>query len=63
MCTQLFDPKVDYIVKNIFGNENHEKIADYLGHLGEIAKPYKLRIEGPVDMEQRVFSFYGYDKR
>ena len=37
----------------IFGNENHEKIADYMGHLGEIAKPFKLRIEGPVDMEQR----------
>ena len=26
MCTQLFDPKVDYIFKNIFGNENHPKI-------------------------------------
>ena len=37
----------------IFGNENYEKIADYMGHLGEIAKPFKLRIEGPVDMEQR----------
>ena len=24
-----------------------------MGHLGEIAKPFKLRIEGPVDMEQR----------
>ena len=37
----------------IFGNENYEKIADYMGHLGEIAKSFKLRIEGPVDMEQR----------
>lgn len=21
MCTQLFDPKVDYVFKNIFGSE------------------------------------------
>ena len=26
MCTQLFDPKVDYIFKNIFGSEKHPKI-------------------------------------
>ena len=36
-----------------FGNENYKKIADYMGHLGEVAKPFKLRIEGPVDMEER----------
>ncbi|MGL6106666.1 Rpn family recombination-promoting nuclease/putative transposase [Romboutsia sp.] len=26
MCTQLFDPKVDYIFKNIFGSEKHPNI-------------------------------------
>ena len=26
MCTQLFDPKVDYIFKNIFGSEKHPRI-------------------------------------
>ena len=36
-----------------FGNENYKKIADYMGRLGEVAKPFKLRIEGPVDMEER----------
>ena len=24
-----------------------------MGRLGEVAKPFKLRIEGPVDMEER----------
>ena len=36
-----------------FGEENYEEIADYMGRLGEIAKPFKLRIEGPIDMEDR----------
>jgi methylaspartate ammonia-lyase len=31
-------------------NNDVEKIADYLGTLVEAAKPFKLRIEGPVDM-------------
>ncbi len=26
MCTQLFDPRIDYIFKNIFGNEKHPNI-------------------------------------
>ncbi len=30
-----------------------EKIADYLGKLEQNAKPFKLRIEGPVDMGER----------
>ena len=37
-----------------FGNENYKKIADYMGRLGEVAKPFKLRIEGPVDMDGKV---------
>jgi len=31
-------------------NNDIEKIADYLGTLAEAARPFKLRIEGPVDM-------------
>jgi len=31
-------------------NNDVEKIADYLGTLAEAARPFKLRIEGPVDM-------------
>ena len=26
MCTQLFDPKVDYVFKNLFGSEKHPNI-------------------------------------
>ena len=37
----------------IFGDENYEEIVNYMGKLGKIAKPFKLRIEGPVDMEER----------
>lgn len=36
-----------------FGNENYEKIVDYIDKLSQIAKPFKLRIEGPVDVEER----------
>lgn len=36
-----------------FGNENYEKIVDYIDKLSQIAKPFKLRIEGPVDVEDR----------
>ena len=35
----------------IFGNNNYEKMADYIEKLGEIAKPFKLRIEGPMDCD------------
>lgn len=31
-------------------NDDFEAIADYIGRLAETAKPFKLRIEGPVDM-------------
>lgn len=36
-----------------FGNDNYEKMAEYIGELAEIAKPYHLRIEGPMDVEDR----------
>ncbi len=36
-----------------FGNDNYEAMADYLARLEEIAKPFHLRIEGPMDVEDR----------
>lgn len=30
-----------------------DKIADYFKEIEEVAKPYKVRIEGPIDMEER----------
>ena len=35
----------------IFGNNNYVGMADYIEKLGEIAKPFKLRIEGPMDCD------------
>ena len=40
-------------IGQIFGNENFEAIADYLATLGEAAAPFLLRIEGPMDVEER----------
>ena len=31
-----------------FGNNNYEAMADYIEELGKIAKPFHLRIEGPM---------------
>ena len=36
-----------------FGNNNYQAMAGYLKELGEIAKPFHLRIEGPMDCEGR----------
>ena len=35
----------------IFGNNNYTAMADYIQKLGEIAKPFHLRIEGPMDCD------------
>ena len=35
----------------VFGNNNYKEMADYIEKLGEIAKPFKLRIEGPMDCD------------
>ncbi|MDR1587785.1 MAG: methylaspartate ammonia-lyase [Treponema sp.] len=40
-------------IGQIFGNNNYEKMADYLETLGRAAKPFKLRVEGPMDTENR----------
>ncbi len=36
-----------------FGVNNYKGMADYIETLVEAAKPYKLRIEGPMDAEER----------
>ncbi len=40
-------------IGQIFGNENYEKMAEYIKKLSDIASPFKLRIEGPMDVEDR----------
>ena len=35
----------------IYGNNNYSAMADYLAKLEEIAKPFHLRIEGPMDCD------------
>ena len=35
----------------VFGNNNYTAMADYIQKLEELAKPFKLRIEGPMDCE------------
>ncbi len=37
-----------------FGIDNYKGMADYLAKLEEIAKPFKLRIEGPMDCDVDV---------
>ncbi len=34
-----------------FGNNNYKAMADYIEELGNVAKPFKLRIEGPMDCD------------
>ncbi len=36
-----------------FGNNNYRAMADYLASLEEAARPFRLRIEGPMDVEDR----------
>ena len=38
-------------IGQIFGNNNYTAMADYLAKLEEIAKPFHLRIEGPMDCD------------
>ena len=37
-----------------FGNTNYKEMADYIEELGKIAKPFHLRIEGPMDCDVDV---------
>ena len=38
----------------IFGNNNYVEMANYIEELGKIAKPFHLRIEGPMDCDVDV---------
>lgn len=40
-------------------NDDFEAIADYIGTLAETAKPFRLRIEGPVDMGSKEAQIKG----
>lgn len=37
----------------VFGNDNYKAMADYMAKLEQAAKPFHLRIEGPMDVEDR----------
>ena len=49
----IFHIDVYGTIGQIFGDDNYEAILDYLATLAESAKPFKLRIEGPVDVGER----------
>ena len=38
-------------IGQIYGNNNYAGMADYIEELGRIAKPFHLRIEGPMDCD------------
>ena len=41
-------------IGQIFGATNYKAMADYIEELGRIAKPFLLRIEGPMDCDKDV---------
>lgn len=45
-------------LSTVFSN-NFEQIADYAGSLEKTAAPYRLRLEGPVDMGERAAQIEG----
>jgi len=49
----IFHIDVYGTIGQVFGDDNYEAIVDYLEVLAEAAKPFKLRIEGPVDVGER----------
>ena len=38
-------------IGQVFGNNNYVCMADYIEELGKLAKPFHLRIEGPMDCD------------
>ena len=38
-------------IGQVFGNNNYADMADYIEELGRLAKPFHLRIEGPMDCD------------
>ncbi len=54
--TEAYAPILHIDVYGTIGlafNNDFKKVADYVAELGELAKPYHLRIEGPVDVDER----------
>jgi len=57
-----YNPTIHIDVYGTLGivfNNNFEQIADYIGTLENKAKPFKLRVEGPVDMGEREAQIQG----
>lgn len=51
-----YNPTIHIDVYGTLGpvfNNDFDKIADYIGTLEEIAKPFHIRVEGPVDMGEK----------
>lgn len=54
--TEDYNPVLHIDVYGTLGiafDNDFKRIAEYIAELGEIAKPYHLRIEGPVDVGER----------
>ena len=49
----IFHVDVYGTIGQAFGDENYTAMADYLAELEEAAKPFHLRIEGPMDAGER----------
>ena len=54
---ESYNPTIHIDVYGTLGlvfDNNFEAIANYIGELEELAKPFKLRVEGPVDMGEKT---------
>lgn len=54
--TEVYNPVLHIDVYGTIGiafNMDYERMANYLGELEKVAHPFKLRIEGPMDVENR----------
>lgn len=54
--TKEYNPVLHIDVYGTIGiafNMDYERMANYLGELEKVAQPFKLRIEGPMDVENR----------
>ncbi len=59
---EAYNPIIHIDVYGTLGivfNNDFEKIATYIGELEEVAKPFHLRVEGPVDMGEKMAQFDG----
>ncbi len=59
---ESYNPTIHIDVYGTLGivfDNNFEAIANYIGELEELAKPFKLRVEGPVDMGEKTAQIDG----